>query len=144
MTYTLDGNQYSRQFVQTDAGRAKSLRVRQRNDCAVRALAIAAALEYDKAYNALARCGRRSGRGTSELILTDALSESGITYRRHTFPAIKGQRRINPVSFPVLKPQGRFMVRVAKHYYAYLDGVAYDEAPSNADRCIYSAIEVIL
>lgn len=49
-------------FQQTDAGRAKSRRPRQKNDCTVRALALARSLHYDAAYDDL----KKAGRGCSE------------------------------------------------------------------------------
>ena len=93
MTYFLDGVQYSRGFVATDAGRSKSQRSRQRNDCAVRALAQAASVDYDVAYDVLAECGRKCGRGTAELLLIDAIQKLDLIWKRQTFPAVKGQRR---------------------------------------------------
>ncbi len=50
-------------WVCTDGGRASSSRPRQRNDCTVRALAIAGGLSYDDAYDLLKEAGRKCSRG---------------------------------------------------------------------------------
>lgn len=47
----------------TTAGREKSKRKRQNNDCTVRALAVAFALPYDEAYDILALAGRECAEG---------------------------------------------------------------------------------
>lgn len=48
-------------WVKSDAGRYGSRRPRQKNDCTVRALALAMGLPYDEAYDRLKEAGRRCG-----------------------------------------------------------------------------------
>ena len=50
-------------FINDDAGKSKSKRSKQENDCTVRSLAIAFDMEYDDAYNYLKEHGRKNGRG---------------------------------------------------------------------------------
>lgn len=45
-------------YVRCDAGRSASRRPRQKNDCTVRALALARGLTYDEAYDTLKAAGR--------------------------------------------------------------------------------------
>jgi hypothetical protein len=61
------------------------------------------------------------------------------TAARRTFPAVKGQRRMNPVTFVKQFPTGRYVVSTARHVFAVIDGVVYDLQPERDDRCIYSA-----
>lgn len=82
-------------LVITDAGRSTSKRPRQRDDCTVRAVAIALDLSYDDAYELLASAGRKCGK---RFQLDDWLKFQPFA-RRESFPAAKGERRMNPVRF---------------------------------------------
>ncbi len=132
------GLEYS--WIKTDAGKSGSLRPRQKNDCTVRALAIARLLPYDTAYNTLAEAGRKCGKGFkfSEWINTQEWA------RKISFPALKGQRRMNPATFTESFPKGIFICKVAKHVFAVKDGIVYDDFENAPDRCIYTAWEITL
>ncbi len=125
-------------WVATDAGRSQSARPRQKNDCTVRALAVAKGMQYDDAYDLLAEAGRKCGRGFE---FKDWISKQPWA-RKISFPAIKGQRRMNPSTFVEKFPKGVFICRVAKHVFAVRDGVVYDTFENAPDRCIYMAWEV--
>lgn len=131
-------------FNQTDAGRAGSRRPRQKNDCAVRALAATSGLSYDEAYDMLARAGRKCGRG---FFLLEWIRENDPlprwTFIYHSFPARRGMRRMNPVEFAERFDRGRFICRMAGHVVACINGVFYDTGPIRPDGCIYGAIELI-
>ncbi|MDP2324284.1 MAG: hypothetical protein Q8N51_09680 [Gammaproteobacteria bacterium] len=124
-------------FHQDDGGRANSRRPRQQNDCAVRACAIATGLPYDQVYDELAAMGRRCGRGTSRKILASWLKPHA-TY--HAYPSIAGQPRKHVDTF-LAGPgaQGRWVVRIAGHVTAVIDGVAHDLTAPLADACVYCA-----
>ena len=122
-------------FAPTDAGRAQSRRAKQRNDCTVRALATVQGLGYDEAYDLLAGAGRKCGRGFH---LVDFLTGQEWT-EKLSFPAQAGRPRMNLATFCQEYPQGRYICRVAKHVIAVIDGVVYDEQPSDPARCVYTA-----
>jgi len=103
---------------------------------------------YDAVYDLLARDGRRSHEGfhTDRWIygqINPAIGEPeyilGWTAERIAFPAVKGQRRMNPATFHTAFPEGRFVVRTARHVYAVVDGVTYDQMAPDPERCIYAA-----
>lgn len=125
-------------WVCTDGGRASSSRPRQRNDCTVRALAIAGSLSYDDAYDLLKEAGRKCSRGFQ---FSAWLNRQGWA-ARISFPAVKGQRRMNPATFVQRFPKGRFICQVAKHVFAVIDGVVFDSFENRPDRCIYAAWEI--
>jgi hypothetical protein len=90
-------------FVFDDGGRSQSKRPKQKNDCTVRALAIACEITYDEAYEMLAAAGRSCSRGFAPFSRW-AQKEPGLEWT--PFPAVKGRRRMNPTKFCHLFRQG--------------------------------------
>ncbi len=125
-------------FTFNDAGRASSKRPKQRDDCTVRTLAIALRFKYDEAYDLLAGAGRKCSRGFR---LSDWLNTQPFA-RKMPFPAVKGERRMNPHRFCRDYPTGTFICKVAKHVFAVVDGVVHDTFENPPDRCIYTAWEI--
>lgn len=121
-------------FKKSDAGRSASRRPRQSNDCTVRAYALAAGIAYDEAYDLLAEAGRKSGRGFGFRKFIEAKGYVWIG-----FPAVKGERRMNPYRFAAEHPHGRFILKTAKHVFPVIDGVILDDVPPRLDRCVYGA-----
>lgn len=133
-------------FKMTDAGRSASKRPKQKNDCTVRALAIACRLAYDVAYEYLAGEGRKCTQGfhLQKLLnkiaagkLAVPLLASNVT--KIPFPAVKGERRMTPPEFCRLYPRGRYIVRKAGHVFAVIDGVLHDDHAVRPNACIYTA-----
>lgn len=122
-------------WISTDGGRATSARPKQKSDCTVRALAIARSLSYDDAYDLLKDAGRKCSRGFQFSTWLNAQEWA----RRTSFPAVKGQRRMNPATFVQQFPSGRHICQVAKHVFAVIDGVVFDAFENRPDRCIYAA-----
>ena len=125
-------------FERNDGGRSTSARPKQRNDCAVRACAILTGIDYDIIYDEFALMGRRCSKGTSRGIWVDFI-EGDHGAVRHAFPAVKGERRMNPETFVTTYRTGRWLVQEAGHVYAVIDGVVHDMYEPRHGRCIYSA-----
>ena len=146
---TVPGNEFIRYpFLENDGGRSQSRRPKQSNDCTVRALAIACEKPYDDVYGFLRTLGRECGRRFNmKILITPPRGRNGAEIQTflgaklvwRSFPAVKGQRRMNPVQFTLTFTRGRFICRTAKHVFAVIDGVVYDTEPESADRCIYGA-----
>lgn len=126
-------------FIKDDAGRSKGKRPKQKNDCTVRALALAERRPYDDVYNELAEAGRKCTHGFD---MTKWMRDQPKRFERISFPAVKGQKRMNPVEFCIQYNKGTYIVQVAKHVYTVIDGVAYDTFHSHDERCIYAAFKV--
>lgn len=145
-------------FRKNDGGRSLSRRPKQDNDCTVRAIAVvttpdawqglATGGHYDAVYDLLARDGRKSWRGFNidRWIygqIDPAIGEPeyifGWTAERLSFPAVKGQPRMNPPTFSERFPVGRFIVSTAGHVHAVIDGVHQDTDAAYPRRCIYTA-----
>ena len=135
-------------FHPTDAGRSTSKRPRQHNDCTVVAIALACDMPYDAAYDLMAECGRTCSRGFHmhdlEKGIAAAILESrtGKRLQWKSFPAVKGQSRMNPAKFCEDFQNGRYIVKTAKHVIAIIDGIVLDTKSPRPDRCVYGAWEV--
>ncbi len=129
-------------FCHTDAGRAESRRPKQRNDCTVRALASVMAWPYDQAYDLVAAAGRKSGK-PFRMAPKTYLPQKDLPFTTicHIFPAKAGESRMALGRFCAEHPDGRFIVRVAKHVVAVINGIAYDEGSLDENRCVYRAWE---
>jgi len=132
-----DGKAYCLTYpwIQTNAGRSESRRPRQKNDCTVRTVAVVLGLDYDVAYDLLKDAGRTSSRGFQFSAWIGAQPWA----RKMSFPAVAGERRMNPARFVLQFPVGRYVCKVAKHVFAVCNGVVFDEAENSPDRCIYTA-----
>jgi hypothetical protein len=98
-------------FVKSDAGRSKSKRPKQKNDCVVRALALVADVSYDEAYDFVKRQGRKSHRGFHLHLYLDRASKTGelvFGHRiiKHSFPAQKDKERMYVGAFCMFYPRG--------------------------------------
>ena len=125
-------------WVCSDGGRSTSKRPRQHNDCTVRALAIACSLSYDDAYDLLKAAGRLCSRRFQFAPWLDRQAWAA----RISFPAVKGQQRMNPATFAQQFLQGRFICKAAKHVLVVIDGVVFDAIENRPDRCIYTAWKI--
>ena len=132
-------------FVYNDGGRATSKRPLQKNDCTVRALAIATGMPYDTVYDILKDAGRQcSGRFNIKQFLFEPHNQDFFNCKFHwqSFPAVKGECRMNPVAFSKQFNQGIYIAKTAKHVFTFIDGVAQDVEAERDDRCIYAAWKV--
>lgn len=128
-------------FIIHDGGRSSSKRPRQKNDCVVRAVALATSLPYDTVYDLMAEGGRKSSQGfhLREWLATQNNVVNSYRFVWEPYPACKGLRRMNPVDFADEHPRGTFICKTAGHVYAVINGVAHDLEPTYDESCIYGA-----
>lgn len=131
-------------FVHSDAGRSTSKRPKAKNDCTVRAIALAANLPYDVAYDLISAAGRKSGaRIDFRTFLKANPVINGFRFVWESYPAVKGQRRMNPVRFSREKNDGIYICKTGHHVYVAKYGVVYDDHQTYDERCIYGAWKVV-
>ncbi len=136
-------------FELNDGGRSLSKRPKQKNDCTVRALALATNSPYDATYEFLAEQGRKCTKGFHlETLLTDAstigFTVIGCCVKKHSFPATAGQPRMNVERFLIAYPKGRYILRMSKHVACVKDGVLLDTFDCRGgQKCVYTAFEVV-
>jgi hypothetical protein len=130
-------------FKKTDSGRSESKRPKQQNDCTVRALVNVTGVPYDTAYEFLTTRGRKCGRGAHFPKRAADDSAFGFRFVWRAFPARKGERRMNPATFAQEFKTGTWVVKTARHVFAFVNGTALDTFPEPSDRCIYGAWEIV-
>jgi len=128
-------------FAYDDGGRSESRRPKSKNDCVVRALAIATSQTYDESYEFWAKRGRQPHRGTDMKIVRRDF-EKWFGWPWVPFPAVKGQKRMSHPQFEHEHPTGIWIVREAGHISAVVNGVLHDTFLPWEGRCIYGAWRV--
>lgn len=58
-----------------------------------------------------------------------------------SFPAVKGESRMNGYSFPEQYPEGTYLLRMAGHLCCCKDGVIYDTWDCRC-KCVYNAWKI--
>lgn len=106
----------------------------ENNDCTVIAMSNAFDLSYETARQEMARRGRKRGRGVRTW---HAMGESGEVmgrrYRAVLRLAYGGGRRITLRTFARRYPIGRYMVVVAGHCLAVINGTVLDNHVMGSD-----------
>ncbi len=131
----------------TDGGRAAAGYKGLTEDCACRALAIAAEIEYREAYDLInaycadvkprkRRWGKSSARtGVHRLIFRRLMADLGWTWTPTM--TIGSGTRVHVRSDEL--PEGRLILSLSRHYAAFVDGELHDNHDSGRDgtRCVY-------
>lgn len=115
----------------------KGLRVR---DCVKRAISKAANMDYMDVQRMLNRYKKVSGAAKfNELHKNvEPILEQTLNGKRMSFPATAGKKRMNGERFCKAFPKGRYVLQMAGHLTACVDGVIYDTWDCS-DKCVYKA-----
>ena len=111
----------------------------ERNDCTVRALAIATLVPYWKCYQVLAEFGRKPNKGTN----IRKFFKNNKMVLGYWFKKLNFRKQITLNKFVKKYPEGTFYVRISKHVFVVKDGVAIDMARPKTYCRITDAWEVI-
>lgn len=123
--------------IYDDGGRSKYFKAQNVGDCAVRAIAIAADLDYLQVYNDLKKLnkGLSCRNGTPPKITKAYLKQLGYTW----IPTmtIGSGWRVHLKEDEL--PKGTLIVRLSGHIACIKDGVLYDTHDCSRDgtRCVY-------
>jgi len=123
------------EFLKSNGGSPK----KERNDCSVRALAIATDTSYWDAYKILANFGRKPNTGV--LILNFFKKHKNIL--NHKFIKLRFRKQITLNKFVKKYPFGTYYVHISKHVFVIKDGVAIDSVKPKKFCRIIHAWEVI-
>ena len=108
---------------------AKSKSMGEKNDCAVKAVAIVCNASYEEAHATLKRLGRRDGKGTPMDVIMAAVKALGchVNYgdKRDHRGVNCGRRTINRLRLPQ-GGKGRWLVLTRNHILAVVDGKVMD------------------
>lgn len=110
------------------------------NDCMVRAVTNITKEDYNKVHKLMYghgwRATRSKSKGKWENQITNTLDDLGVEYERISFPAIKGRKRMTGKTLAEMDPEGKYIIRVAKHVAA-LDGGKLLDTWDCSDKCVY-------
>jgi hypothetical protein len=125
-----------------DAGSDVRDRYKDDQDCQVRALCTSRNCSYAEAWDLLYRI--QGEQRTCDFKLVESLNAGdprlGPT-NKIAFPAVKRTARMTAEQFCSLYPKGRYILRMAHHVAAVVDGKLYDTWNSSR-KCVYTAWEV--
>lgn len=99
------------------------------NDCAVKAVAVAAGVPYAEAHALLKAAGRRDRRGMKNTLYKDVLRALGLALEPVKVPPCTRRTLVDR-----LRPTGTYLVRVRGHVFCVKDGVQVDR-PQWARTC---------
>jgi hypothetical protein len=111
----------------------------ERNDCTVRALAIATLVPYWKCYQVLAKFGRKPNKGTN----IRKFFKNNKMVLGYWFKKLKFRKQITLNKFIKKYPNGTFYVRISRHVFVVKDSVAIDMVRPKTYCRITDAWEVI-
>lgn len=108
----------------------------------MRALATARGMVYANAWDLLYTLQGEQRRCSFPLVESLNASDERLgVVRAIPFPARAGKARMTGADFCKRYPTGRFLLRLAHHVVAVVDGKAYDTWDSTG-KCVYTAWEV--
>ena len=111
-------------------------------DCMVRSVTLATGRTYSEVHSIMYGHGWRAKRSSSdrnwELQITSTLRDLGFTWKRVSFPGIKGEPRRTALTMP---STGTWILRSAKHVACLKEGVLLDTWNSS-EKCVYFAWEI--
>ena len=125
-----------------DAGRAKSKRSKQTNDCVIRAISLTLKQPYDEVYDGFMALGRKCSRGTPKKVWQQFLN-SDKRFVRKPFPAVAGQPRMSLEKFAEIFDSGLYIVQMAGHLTTVINGSVYDVFEPRKDGCVYAVWRLI-
>ena len=125
-------------YIPTDFG------IKDKNDCAIRALANVSALSYPEAHAKMTQLGRRKNRGTPWAALHTAYTEAGakeVAYYGSKMVRFSAKHKVKHFdkgftlkTFVSKKPVGRYIVLVKGHALAVCNGSVIDTFASRAGK----------
>jgi hypothetical protein len=132
-------------WVKYDAGEGHRARpAAEVGDCTVRALAVARAMSYGQAWQQLYAIQGEDAATAFDLprwLCTYPDRFGVLAARGLSFPALRRQPRMTAMTFCRIYPTGRFILQMAHHVAAVVDGQLFDTWNSSS-RCGYRAWEV--
>lgn len=110
-------------------------------DCVKRAITKVTDMDYMQVSRELNRYKKVTGSNKfNTSVNSNAYVQDVLNMKKISFPASKGEARMNGRTFCEQYPKGRYILRMAKHWTACVDGVIYDTWDCS-EKCVYFAFE---
>ena len=120
---------------------------KETNDCAVRAMANAFGISYEKAHAAMKANGRQDRKGTYNLTIHNTITQEHggkkAIQMNHIGKGWEGKRQVTIGTFCKYHTKGSFYCIVKGHAFAIVDGVVQDAFKNKAGKRIYRAYEIV-
>lgn len=111
-------------------------------DCVKRAITKAANMDYMEVQRELNRYKKVTGaKSFNSDYNPHKYVENVLHGTKLSFPAVKGQPRMNGVRFCNAYPKGNYILNMAGHWSCCVDGVIYDTWDCS-EKCVYTAYKV--
>ena len=111
-------------------------------DCVKRAVTYVTGMDYHQVQLELNRYKKVTGAKTyNESKNCSSYVENVLHMKKLSFPAQKGIARMNGYTFAKSFPKGRYILNMAHHWTACVDGVIYDTWDCR-EKCVYTAYEL--
>ena len=111
-------------------------------DCVKRAVTYVTGMDYHQVQLELNRYKKVTGAKTyNESKNCSGYVENVLHMKKLSFPAQKGIARMNGYTFAKSFPKGRYILNMAHHWTACVDGVIYDTWDCR-EKCVYTAYEL--
>lgn len=112
-------------------------------DCVKRAISKAANMDYHQVQLELNRYKKVTGaKSFNSDRNPDKYVMNILKGQKISFPAVKGQSRMNGERFCKKYPRGRYILQMANHWTCCVDGIIYDTWDCS-DKCVYVAWEIL-
>lgn len=112
------------------------------SDCVKRAISRAANMDYMEVQRELNRYKKVTGAKTYNSDYNPHRYVKNILHGvKMSFPAIKGQKRMNGKTFSETYTKGSYILNMAGHWSCCVDGVIYDTWDCSS-KCVYTAYKV--
>lgn len=111
-------------------------------DCVKRAITLAANMDYMTVQRELNRYKKVTGaKSFNSDYNPHKYVENVLHGVKLSFPAKKGESRMNGEKFCKLYPKGRYILNMANHWTACVDGIIYDIWDCS-NKCVYTAYKI--
>ena len=111
-------------------------------DCVKRAISLVAQMDYHQVQLELNRYKKVTGtKKFNDRKNCTAYCEKVLYMSKLSFPAIAGEERMNGDRFTRAYPKGRYILNMAGHWTACVDGVIYDTWDCR-EKCVYTAYKM--
>ena len=112
------------------------------NDCVKRAITLVANMDYHQVQLELNRYKKVTGaKSYNSGYNPHKYCENILKMEKLSFPAEKGKDRMNGERFTRAYPKGRYILNMAGHWTACIDGTIYDTWDCR-DKCVYTAYKM--
>lgn len=112
------------------------------NDCAKRAIVRVTDKDYHQVQLELNRYKKISkAEKFNDRVNCNSYVENVLGGIKLSFPAVKGQSRMNGYRFCEKYPKGRYILNMAGHWSSCVDGVIYDTWDCR-NKCVYTAYKL--